>query len=518
MTHVVVVGAGQLGVSFCVLLDQWRQCQGAAEALQVTLIDGSPDILRGATRAAWIDHATGFEYFKRGEVETGRSCIQGSLLKRLILPGNLLDLPVPIRNRFFVSAEASKSGNVAFDEFFMAAKRAARVYRVLYERATRRVPKSEALLVLPTNFWGYLPRKHYHGVNEHAIAGGVKSAGGVVNMAMDVGFKTAAIQRAIERETVRSWIPCANIESITESAREVRIEINTPDLGSRTLVADYLVACAGSGIGELARHAGGMDLQGSYHLNFMVHAHLPPTANERLREQLASVNFVLQGRYGGMYACVVPPTATEPGLAAMFAPGYDASYIDEYSGRSGGRPPLPWEAIIRKADFPGRRQKQQAVLDRIAELNPFLRPEDESGKRGPGRYLGAVPPDMHRIAVGPVFNPHGEDRQMRRLMPPSPMTGSGRVLAMTTPKWTTAELAALTLLQYLLKRNAPRATLPTVKSEHDRGFGPYRLDLLPVVAELRLSGLRIDRSGVEGYLRSLGLPSRLLPHEHDLFR
>jgi hypothetical protein len=496
--RIVLIGAGQLGVTFCLLLDKWRQARRPARDIVVTLVDRAEDILLGATRASWINHATGFEYFKRGEVKTGRACVQGAIVKRLLLPAHLHDMPSRIRNRFFVAAESDRRGDVKFRKFLQTSDRVAREYRAFHARAAKRTAAVADQLIPPEDFCAPLMREHYYGVNERAVAGGVVSAGGVANMAMDIAFKAAALQGAMDRGTVSAplWT-----KSIVRDIRETRSGVQV-ELGDRVLDADLVILCAAHGNSRLTRLIPGRDLSGAYHLNFMLHAYLPPTQCPILRDRLASVNFVLQGEHGGMYACILPPTEHECGFAAMFAPGESASYISSYNTRCHRCPTEEWDHKIGAASVRSMVPRVNAVLERIYRLNPFLRD-----------YLRDVPFDRHRVAVGSVFNAHGMTRSKRRLIRPAGATLRRRVVVMTSPKWTTAELAGLTLLQWVLKRCAPAAVLPEAGWGKLDGFGPYGLDVLAVVPELTLESSCFDRCVAERYLKNLGLPLRILPPE-----
>jgi hypothetical protein len=498
--RIIVIGAGQLGTLFAVFLDRWQRVHPSLSPVEVTLVERASGALEGATRASWIDHATGFEYFKRGEVETARACIEGSVTKRLLLPKGLLDMPVRIRNRFFVSAESHRRRSVAFDDFYREAERGEYLYRTIYQDAVRRLPEAKDLLSPPDDFMRPVAREEYHGVSGEVVAGGLESAGGMSNTAMDHAFKRAALDRAVAGGRVS--IRCeSSVTALEEDESGVTVTISS-GRGTEEMKADYVILTAAHGISDLAAKVPGQDLPGAYHLNFMLHVKLPRTADAVLQKYLASVNFVLQGADGGMYACVVPPTADDDGLAAMFAPGYDASYIDEYQTNASHVPPLEWNRIISTSRFPGSSAKVKAVVERISTLNPFLKD-----------YLPDSAAIEARPVVGSVFNPHGDVRSIRRLVSPALVRPARRVLAMTSPKWTTAELAALTLLQLVLECYGSPENLRSTSG----GFGPSGIDVVAFARDLRLTDVKIDRSVAERYLDSLQLPSRLLPPDDELF-
>lgn len=499
--RVVVIGAGQLGATFSVLLDRWQQVHDIRPGFEVHLVEKSSQVLMGATRASWIDHATGFEYFKRGEFETARACIEGSITKRLLLPKDLHVMPERIRNRFFVSSESNRSKDVIFDEFYAQARRGAQMYRSMYEHVVRSLPESDDLLFKPDDFLGFVARHEYHGVSGDHVVGGLQSAGGVSNTPMDYAFKIAALERAVDHGTVVTRCS-TSVASLVENDGSVTVVLQRQDGHLESVEADYVVFTSAHGITELVKKVPCADQRGAYHLNFMLHVRLPPTSDEVLRDDLSSVNFVLQGQNGGMYACVVPPTAHDEGLAAMFVPGYGASYVDEYATNVHARPPVAWDQLIEFAGFPGRLPKIQTVVERIAKLNPFL-----------CEYVDKLDPNEHRVAVGSVFNPHGDIRSLRRLVAPTQVAPNRRIFTMTSPKWTTSELAALTLLHHVLLRYDLKPSLGPI--EH--GFGPYRIDVATAARWLRLDGISINRAVAERYLESLELPKRVLPNSHPLY-
>lgn|GEM_PF-3093665 len=499
--HIVIIGAGQLGVTFCLFLDRWLQAQLAGYPIRVTLIDEATEPLAGATRGSWIDHATGLEYFKRGEIKTAHACIEGSIVKHLLLPDGIHDLPVPIRNRFFVSAESNRTGTVVFDDFYFQAQRGAAYYRSIYDRTVAVYPDAAQKLTDPARFVTFLPRDEFKGVNGDTVSAGVRSAGGSSNVPMEVALKRSALRHAQRKELVR-LLTGTTVKTIKETTNGVVITVKKENGETERLEAEYVFATAAHGISKVAALAHGRDLPGAYHLNFMLHAQLPPTADQVLIDHLSSVNFVLQGQHGGMYACIVPPTERHAGVAALFAPGYGGSYIDDYATKTDPLPLIEWDQLILSSAFPALRAKAESVMTRILRLNPFLKD-----------YLHAATPVSDRVVVGSVYNPHGDVRSVRRMTPPRKLLPNQRILGMTSPKWTTVELSALTLLQYVLCKLLPNLKLPSVPN----GFGPYNIDVASVVAELRISNVQFARDVAENYLDALGLPRRILPASHSSY-
>ena len=497
-THIVVIGAGDLGVTFALLLDHMRYRSGGTPDWHVTLIDRRRSILQGATRAAWIDHATGFEYFRPKHTLTGKTCIQGAITKRLFLPADLHDMPVPIRNRFFVSTDSHVQRRVPYEMFAKQASRNVTYYAgFIHRQAKRRDIASDTVYRLWREhaFGRELERHEYGGVPKYEVAGGFESAGGVANMAMDYALKKQALRLATSRGTIRELH--FNVQTIDLEERDGGV---TVWIDEKRIEADLVVSTAASGNSLIAKKAHGVDASGTYALNFMLYIDLPPTSDAALREVLASVNFVLQGSDGAMYACLVPPTAHDSGVAAVFHPDARGSHIDRFVTRRGAQPPDWWQEAIATSKFPSKEERVRNVLKRVYRFNPFL-----SG------YIGG-----QRTVVGQVFNPsspsnlEGRDDRVRVLQNPTLFTHAGRVVGMTTPKWTTDELAALTLINALLPNDGKLYSRPD-------GFGPAKLDVVRLASDLGSINIKFQRELALEYVRHLDLPDRIVPVSHPLF-
>src|SRR5689334_2651341 len=138
MIDVAVLGAGQLGSTLAILLDRWAHRQGID--MQIFLVDSAVEPLAGATRAAWINHVTGLEYFNDEERQTSEGCIEGAIAKRLLLPPSLHDMPVPLGNRFLVSRQSVQRRAVALEMFHRRVQEARVHYQKLHREGTKAQP------------------------------------------------------------------------------------------------------------------------------------------------------------------------------------------------------------------------------------------------------------------------------------------------------------------------------------------------------------------------------------------
>lgn len=528
--HVIVIGAGQLGVAFVMLLHRLQVSGWKMPRITVTLVDRRPDILGGASRASWIAHDTGSEYFRSGYYLAARACMQGGILKRLLVPPDAFEMDPHIDTRFFVSADSSTAPreakySVPLKKFKVGVSSARLYYESLHALLEGECGRAAvASLHHPRDFARRLDDSDYHGVSEVARKGGWQVCGGPANMAVEYAYKWAALRIAKASGVLRDLVLRCSIKARS-------------DLVSVADEADLVVCTSGHGNFALGEQVGAPQQVGAHFLNYMLHAELPATQSEELRRKLSQVNFVLQGSRGGMYACILPPTADETGLAALYAPGDPgkkgpsnvfrfmnaggAKDADSFMGASnegsvtGGdgftRTPELWDEVIDEPRALGDRYECERLLTRLVAFNPFLEEYLTDSAR-----MWPVP--------GPVFNPGrgGGDTRTRGLAKPavSGPSKSSRVITMSTPKWTTVELAALTLLHAVLVElggcGLPTLTgvdaweaseLGTYKRAH--GCGPYGIDVMSLLPYLRSDVTSVWRVDAVYYARKNRLPVRL---------
>ena len=256
---------------------------------------------------------------------------------------------------------------------------------------------------------------------------------------------------------------------------------------------------AGHSIPALAGLAGGKSHLGSYYLNGTTYCELPATSDGEVRSAVSRTNFVLQGDDGCMYACVAPPTDTESGLAAIYYPSFRGSQIAMHRYDPGNPKPAPtdWEEAILTGTVPDIEERKANILAQACRFNPFLR-----------NY--AVP---RTVTIRTVFspdvagNPDGKDRRVREMLSPTPIDNSGRLVCMSSPKWTTVELAALTLVQKMLLAIGRTA----LSHKASQGFGPLQLDVPSIQKQVHLRGITFPREYALQYAIDMHFPRHLIP-------
>jgi hypothetical protein len=225
---------------------------------------------------------------------------------------------------------------------------------------------------------------------------------------------------------------------------------------------------------------------------------LPPTRDEALRVKLHRIVFTLMEDSGGMYACVVPPTALSPGLAAIYYPDPSGSQLANIRSEECLRgPPEEWDELI-ESGLPLSHANVQQTVDHIFTLYPFLRGYAE----------------VSRTACRTVFNAgvrgsHGGlDRRVREIPNVGAhITTDECVTAWTSPKWTNAELVALQAVEHVLERISCRS-LPKIRG----GFGPTRLNIShsEILQRISFCDGKMRRSDASHYAKCAGFPEQVV--------
>lgn len=453
--HVVIVGAGEVGVTTALLM-----CKMAEEGLipgqfQITLLESESDILQGASRAVNIHHETGFEYLKAGHVRTGIDCVLGALTKRLCFDLRPMETHVPVR--FLMSTDTIERGIATFAEFkanvdymrtiYLEARDAIASRRRWSEAEADRLlgNKSQTFgLEVPANETAELSR----------IAGGFYSPGGGVDIDYDSALKKSALDHYSRNGYVRLACDQA-VDSITKTNNGYAVR--GPGL---ELIADLLLFTSAHNNPYLSSLVTGSRSghPGIYHLNAMLYLKIKPIADRELRARVSKVNFILQGEGGCMYACRRPPTATQAGVAAVYFPSENGSQIEKHD-----RPPEHWQAWVRHG-LPDalRTARETRILQQLFRFHPFLEPYVEPTNMLVRTVFNPVVPD----------NPSGHDRRVREIVDPAPICPDGKVLAVTSPKWTNVELTALSTIDIIVQRLGGAGL-----KKSDTGWGPRKLDI-----------------------------------------
>jgi glycine/D-amino acid oxidase-like deaminating enzyme len=499
LKQIVIVGAGEVGTTLCLMIDKLRVSAELREDVSIVLVDSNYSEQHGATNAANINHETGYEYFKPSDLGTAMLCIEGGITKRLLFPSGFHSVLVP--SRFFVSLTSHESGSVPYAQFKESAEALKRYYAELYQGIQDRFSWTidTARLNLgyaPHEFGSELSPEEYQPMA--GIVGGYSSAGGSINMAMDYAFKQGALDTATLNGTLTRRMTNTNVIKMRPVDNGVIVHTDNGEFE-----ADLVVCCAAHGTPMLASMAGGSGPRGTYYLNGMLYVDLPATSDEELAAHLSRVNFVLQADNGCMFACLLAPTAKSAGLAAIYFPSESGSQIGKCVVENSLDPvPASWNDIIATGRTQDYELRVNRILKQVYRFNPFL--------------AGYLQP--RQMTFRTVFSPSvsgnqgGSDRRVRQMLAPTPITADGRVVSMSTPKWTTAELASLSLLQYVLLQFGERAL---EVGEH--GFGPLKLDVCSITERLNFHDVRFPRQYALDYARAMAFPERLVPATHPLF-
>ncbi len=493
MNQVIIIGAGSVGANAALALKEY--------GYDVILIDHADDILAGAAQVTCVNHGDGFEYYEKDHTVTGYDCIDGAMTKGLIYPLGKLHTEVcdashPIR--FFLTLGTVHQSNVVADDFH----RNVEAMRAHFEKqfnavaAARNWSVDDAekhFLRVPQNFCRLLEADEYSdtGAGEVIVAYAGSSFG--INMPNYYACVKAALRKY--------QIDCrfnAATESIEKTGGRYKVHA-----GGCTFSADHVLLCAGNQIPALS------DLvcneprinrfSGTFYLNSMTYLKLPATSDARVLEQTHHINFALKQEHGGMFACLVPPTPSEEGYAAVYYPSPKGSQrrVHIYKDASFGPTPDEWECLIKEGIRPEDDPNLPRIMHQMEKLYPFLR--------------GYAKVD--RTECRPVFNPandendHGLKRSIRAISAVNgPITEDERVTAWSAPKWTNAELVALMAVDHVIK-DVEGKGLPKDKYA---GCGPTNIHVAEVTERFCLQNLAADIKDARKFARKCKLPERII--------
>ena len=355
----------------------------------------------------FINHGDGFEYFKKGHYQTGKLCIDGSIAKALLIPIKEFrneNLSTSSHVRFFLSSLTCDEENISVSDFAQNVRAMAehftQKFNFLAQEPTHDKQSIEFLLGRsPDGFYRELDSKLISKQIQGVVAGYEGSSFGV-SMANYYAYQCAMLNR------LRIKCICdANIESIERSRDNVySVEVN----GTKFSCSHVFLCSSHNAIrhAKLIRGAGEIRAcRGVFFLNSMTFITLPATADLHIRQAAENINFTLQQSSGCMFACIVPPTETDQGLAAIYYPSTDGSQIDGFVVDSPRQEvPAEWQGYL--ADGLALNDTNvERTLWQASKVYPFL------------KNYGV----LHSVKCRTVFNQstvnniNGEDRRVRDL-------------------------------------------------------------------------------------------------------
>ena len=196
-----------------------------------------------------------------------------------------------------------------------------------------------------------------------------------------------------------------------------------------------------------------------------------------------------------MYACIVPPTDKEEGVAAVYFSSPRGSQLlsSNFTKTAVGtkdkfQAPHFWDALGRLRN---RHPHVKRIVDHARTLYPFLKENCAVAS--------------HTICHS-IFTT-GNDRRVRRI-PEGPMALSkdGGISAWSSPKWTHAELVALIAVNHVCEKLGEKGK--RIPDEEITGFGPKGLDLLKVYQEINFHNLKMEIGDAIFYAEQQELPRR----------
>ena len=305
MKNIAIIGVGGLGVTTAALLSRMQLKGMLPEDIHITAVDANGHIFGGAIDDANIYHRTGLEYLHPNDLLTGIDCIHGGIAKDFIC-GDIFGTGLP--NRFWLSGGTDQhyqttegaSGWSLFDANANNLREI--IYRPLYGHVVAARGTGQLPLVTPEQFSYRLPDSEMAGL--HDVVGGYGTTGGGVVMAYDYAQKKSVIRSAENAGhlTLRLNTEVSGVTKIGE-----KYQINGTDIA-----ADVVLVTAAHQIPKIAQNLSGIvPPPGTYHLNGILYAKLPPTKDPELLHQTSRVNFVVQGERGCMFGVVLAPTETQ---------------------------------------------------------------------------------------------------------------------------------------------------------------------------------------------------------------
>ncbi len=448
--NVVILGADAVGTCAALVLKKM--------GFAVELVDAAPDILWGNAHAAFVHQGDGIESYARADRSVGRFCIDASFVKGLLYPLSVLrtrvcDASNPIR---YLAANASLLGALYRNEEHLRAHFERRFEAVRSATGWSEEVAREVFLRDPRSFSHRLaPAEHADVGGVAGVAGGCAGSSFGVNMPHYYAFLKAALA-----EAGVPFHPNSDVEVVEKVGTRYVVHA-----GGLSLPADYVLV-TGHRTPDLAARFRGASLDPGFSgvclVKSMVLFRLPATGDPAQRAALRHIDFLFEGETVLTFFCVVPPTATEDGLAAAYPPSESAPRRIRFD--LDNPPPAGWDDVETASED----LRAEEVLRDLSRFYPALADDAEPA--------GAIwRPVVH-------FRPPSNGASRLFLS-----SADRRVSLWVSPKWTNAELVALLAVDQVCRRLRGKG-LPKRGTTR---FGPTGLDVAEIAQQIHFRDVRM---------------------------
>lgn len=491
MTHtldVAIVGGGAVGANAALF--------AARRGLSAAIIESGTTLLSGSPQVSFINHSDGFEYYKPGHRRTGKLCVDGTITKAMIYPMDRIATGTCSTShplRFFLSTGAVEKGLISERGFIANAHFMKSYYQQQIGALATELGRDELDIARQCRFNPSMGLAS--SPSSFRDASGMALAVNGSSFGVNMGWYYACLVEFLRLARVQVHLK-QRVASIARVQGGYTISTDGDSVHARVVVL-----AASHGNQSLAYHIEGADRirgpSGTFYLNAMTFLSLPSTSDTRIQEAARRVNFTLQQDSGGMYACLVPPNAQRPGLAAVYYPSSRGSQLSSHTVDSNaGEIPTEWRRLIDGTEQLGN-SRLIAILGQAKALYPFLRD-----------YAS-----ISHTVIRPVFNAGtpdsacGIDRRVRDIPKLArSLVSDGSVSCWSAPKWTNAELVGLMVLDHCLAVLGLER-LPT--SQHGQ-YGPIHIRLAETLQLLDFPHIEPRLEDALHYAEAAQLPESMM--------
>lgn len=471
---VAIIGAGSVGVTAALLFKKL--------GFHVDLIDRASHILHGAPQVTLIIHRDGLEYYHPKHRKTGEQCIDGAITKQLLFPYDSFSTNVCNSGRhirFLLSKDAvsargpqrvSKEGfitNAAHMQIHF--RKRCKQLKTILGLSSKKL--KELMVYPPFGLARKLSPDEYKDIDN-----------------IECGFAGSSVGANLPHFYAysKALLACHGIKpllgrQVTELRKDKDKYIIRFNGRKRTIKVDYVILCSSLGIQRIGQTLTGTTLRslprGRYFYNTMLFLRLRPCSDPELIKGTSQITFILQGKHGCAYTCLIPPTSARYGMGAGYYPtkrrGSQLVDISTNQKNSISDVERRLKLQLQKEHWSSFEARKYVIFKKARIHYKFLFNAEIAGSGN-----------------GIVFNPSsgaskgGKDRSVRVIAKKCAITYDRRVVAYHAPKWTNSDLTALMAVDDALRRLAGKslgqyiATRYRVKEQKTRfGYGPTNLNI-----------------------------------------